>query len=108
MTPTDTEFQVCADITARQTKGVAKYGTSVRDNPLPLREWLEHAYEENLDAAIYLKRAMQEQDDNASFLDWLFEHCKIICWTESGYIEHAPHIKNARGLLEAEMKAVKP
>jgi hypothetical protein len=42
--------------------GVAKYGTTVADNPLPLRAWLQHAYEETLDEAIYLKRAIEEID----------------------------------------------
>ena len=58
---TGTEAAVCADIADRQVKGIAKYGTSVADNPLPLRAWLQHAYEEALDMAIYLKRAMDEE-----------------------------------------------
>ena len=57
---TDTEQQVCDDIKARQRLGVAKYGTTVADNPLPLREWLQHAYEECLDQAVYLRRAIAE------------------------------------------------
>ncbi len=62
-TTDDTESLVCADIQTRQAKGLAKYGTSVRNNPLPLHQWLQHAYEEHLDAAIYLKRAIQELHD---------------------------------------------
>ena len=62
------EAEVCADIALRQAKGISKYGTTVADNPLALREWLQHGYEEALDMAIYLKRAMHEidqaQDDN--------------------------------------------
>lgn len=58
----DTESQVIADIQQRQQRGLAKYGTTVAGNPLPLREWLQHQYEELLDAAIYCKRAMQEMD----------------------------------------------
>lgn len=57
-----TEKLVCQDIAARQQLGLKKYGTSVENNPLNLREWLEHAYQECLDQAIYLKRAMQELD----------------------------------------------
>jgi chromosome segregation ATPase len=53
-----TEAEVCYDIAARQQKGIAKYGVSVADNPLALREWLQHAYEETLDNAVYLKRAI--------------------------------------------------
>lgn len=56
------EAKVCADIQARQQLGMNKYGISVKDNPLSLREWLEHAYQECLDQAIYLRRAMQELD----------------------------------------------
>lgn len=57
--PTGTEARVCADIAKRQRKGFYKYGTTVEDNPLPLKYWLQHAYEEALDHAIYLKRAME-------------------------------------------------
>lgn len=59
MNPTGTEARVCADIAARQAKGTAKYGTTVQDNPLGLIQWLQHAYEECLDQAVYLKRAME-------------------------------------------------
>lgn len=58
--PSGVEALVCADITARQKLGVAKYKITVEDNPLTLREWLQHAYEECLDQAVYLKRAMSE------------------------------------------------
>ena len=63
-----TEARVCADIAARQQAGIAKYGTTVADNPLTLRQWLQHAYEETLDQAIYLKRAMEELDKKADDL----------------------------------------
>lgn len=58
----DTELAVVNDIFERQKMGLAKYGTSVADNPLPLRDWLQHQFEELLDAAIYCKRAIQEID----------------------------------------------
>ena len=61
-TPTGIEAIVCNDIAARQQLGIAKYGTTVADNPLPLRAWLEHAYEECLDQAVYLRRVMAEVD----------------------------------------------
>lgn len=57
---TDTETLVCIDIKQRQVKGLAKYGVSVADNPLSLKAWLQNAYEECLDQAIYLKRAIKE------------------------------------------------
>ncbi len=58
----DVELQVVTDIVDRQKRGLNKYGVSVANNPLSLREWLTHAYEECLDQAIYLKRAMMEMD----------------------------------------------
>lgn len=57
-----TEAAVCRDIAARQKLGLSKYGQSVADNPADLRRWLQHAYEEALDAAVYLRRAMDEMD----------------------------------------------
>lgn len=59
---TGTEALVCADIARRQQLGIAKYGQTVADNPLALRAWLQHAYEEVLDQAVYLRRAIQEID----------------------------------------------
>lgn len=61
MNATGTEAKVCEDIAARQRLGVQKYGFTVADNPLPLRQWLQHAYEESLDLAVYLRRAMDDQ-----------------------------------------------
>ena len=57
-----TELRVCQLIAERQMRGIAKYGTTVSDNPLPLRAWLRHALEECLDQAIYLQRAIEELD----------------------------------------------
>ncbi len=59
MTATGTEARVCADIAARQAKGIAKYGKTVEGNPLTQREWLQHAYEECLDQAVYLRRLIE-------------------------------------------------
>lgn len=61
---TGTEFRVCKDIADRQAMGRAKYGVTVEENPLSLREWLQHAYEETLDKAVYLRRAIEELDKN--------------------------------------------
>lgn len=55
-------MRVCLDIAARQQLGMKKYGTTVEENPLPTKAWLQHAYEEALDMAIYLKRTIEELD----------------------------------------------
>jgi hypothetical protein len=57
---TGIEAIVCRDIAARQQTGISKYGTTVADNPLSLQQWLQHAYEECLDQAVYLRRAITE------------------------------------------------
>ena len=62
MSATGTEARVCQDIADRQELGRKKYGCTVEANPLPLRAWLEHAYLETLDKAIYVRRAMEEMD----------------------------------------------
>lgn len=59
---TGIEEKVCTDIVRRQQTGIAKYGTTVQDNPLSLREWVQHAYEECLDQAVYLRKIIQELD----------------------------------------------
>jgi hypothetical protein len=59
----DIEYKVAEDIFRRQALGFKKYGITVAGNPLPLREWLQHQYEELLDAAIYCRRAIEEIDN---------------------------------------------
>lgn len=60
--PTGTEARVVEDIASRQRVGLNKYGVSVEGNPLSLRQWLQHSYEESLDQSVYLRRAIEEID----------------------------------------------
>lgn len=55
---TGTEALVCRDIARRQRRGLAKYGKTVIGNPLSFAQWLQHFYEELLDAAVYSKRIL--------------------------------------------------
>lgn len=50
------------DLLDRSTLGIKKYGTTLDRNSGDLRYWLNHAYEEALDHAQYLKRAIMELD----------------------------------------------
>lgn len=61
--PQGTEARVCADIARRQEMGVKKYGVQVATNPLSLKQWLQHAYEETLDKAIYLRRVIEQIEE---------------------------------------------
>jgi hypothetical protein len=55
MSATGIEAMVCEDIARRQGLGIEKYGTTLADNPAGRIERLQHAYEEALDLACYLK-----------------------------------------------------
>jgi hypothetical protein len=57
--PQGTEAKVCEDIASRQRLGIAKYGVTVEQSDEKFRAWLQHAYEEALDMAVYLKRAIE-------------------------------------------------
>lgn len=62
--PSGIEQMVCEDIDKRQQMGINKYGISVQQNPLTLKQWLQHAYEECLDLSIYLRRSIDELEKN--------------------------------------------
>ena len=48
------------DLKKRSELGIKKYRTTLDRNDLKLKDWLQHAYEETLDNALYLKRAMKD------------------------------------------------
>lgn len=109
---TGTEARVCADIAARQALGIAKYGTTVEDNPLPLRAWLEHAYQETLDKAVYLRRAIEEIDKPKSFkeaaaplVEWLRAnanpHCIAMVDLEGLWTQKSPRFPRGFRLVPA-------
>ena len=47
----------------RSIVGLAKYGVTTDNNPLLLRDWLQHALEETLDLANYLQAAISKLDE---------------------------------------------
>ena len=50
----------------RSIVGLAKYGVTTDNNPLSLREWLQHALEEALDMANYLQAAISKLDEEGA------------------------------------------
>lgn len=54
--------EVRNDLLSRSEKGIKKYGITLDRNDLDLSEWLQHAYEETLDKALYLKKAIKENN----------------------------------------------
>ena len=60
-----TEAAVARLLAQRQAVGIRKYHTTVRDNPLTLRQWLVHQQEELADALVYCTRAIEQLDKEA-------------------------------------------
>jgi len=66
MIATGTERTAQDMIGQRQLLGIDKYGTTVRDNPLTHRQWLQHAAEEAADLLVYLLRVIEEIDKESA------------------------------------------
>jgi hypothetical protein len=54
--PKQVYAQVMLDLRAREKMGIEKYGVSVDKAKLDAIQWMQHAYEESLDHAIYMKK----------------------------------------------------
>lgn len=63
--PTGIEAKVCADISSRQQLGIGKYGVTVEQST---DDMLQHAYEEALDLAVYLKAEIETKQRLLSLL----------------------------------------
>lgn len=55
------------DLKHRSKLGIKKYGVTLDRDDLSLREWLQHAYEETLDKALYLKKAIKIIDNERQY-----------------------------------------
>lgn len=62
MTRSNLLTQVVAELEAREAKGLDTYGTTLDRTDLTRSQWLQHAYEEALDLALYLKKLKIEED----------------------------------------------
>lgn len=49
-------LQNCIEMLERSKVGVEKYGTTLDENDIPIKEWIQHAKEEAMDMANYLER----------------------------------------------------
>ena len=50
--------QTIKDLYKREIRGLKEYGTTLDRTDLSQDEWLQHAYEEALDLALYLKKLL--------------------------------------------------
>ena len=53
-------FETIKDISSRAEAGLRKYGTTMDREDLSSPDWVQHAYEEMLDGALYLKRLRKD------------------------------------------------
>lgn len=60
--PSNLLQSVIMDLKVREEKGLATYGTTMDRKDLSKQEWLQHAYEEALDLALYLKKLISEEN----------------------------------------------
>lgn len=65
MIATGIESLVCEDIAKRQAVGFKKYGRTLAD--AKEENMLQHAYEEALDLAIYLKAEIEKRKEVAKY-----------------------------------------
>jgi hypothetical protein len=59
----DTLNEVIKDMIAREQLGIKKYGTTIDRDDYNLKDWLQHALEEQMDSVLYLKKAIQQLEN---------------------------------------------
>lgn len=62
-TPSNLLQSVIMDLRVREERGLNTYGTTMDRTDLTQKEWLQHAYEEALDLALYLKKLMTIENE---------------------------------------------
>jgi len=67
--PKQVYAQVMFDLRSREKMGIEKYGVSVDKAKLDTLKWMQHAYEESLDHAIYMKKLILEAHKNVETLE---------------------------------------
>jgi len=56
--------KVIEDMRKREAKGVLEYGTTLDRKDINEKEWIYYAYEEALDLALYLRKIIENNNDN--------------------------------------------
>lgn len=55
--------EVIFDMFSREQLGIKKYGTTIDRDDYSLKDWMQHHYEELLDAALYVKKQIQKLEN---------------------------------------------
>lgn len=61
--------KVREDLFIRSQKGIKKYGNNLKRDDLSELDWMQHHYEELLDAALYVKRRIEDKKDELEIVD---------------------------------------
>lgn len=64
--------KVSADLLKREAIGIVKYGVELGAAKLSRREHLQHAYEEALNLASYLKAEIEREDKETAPVSWKY------------------------------------
>lgn len=75
--PKQVYAQVVLDLRAREKMGIEKHGVSVDKAELDSLKWMQQAYEESLDHAIYMKKIILEARKYVDTLDIEKVHYKL-------------------------------
>ena len=79
MKPPSTILQiVIAELRLREERGLNKYGTTLDRTDLTEKQWLQHAYEEALDLALYLKKLIEQKNVPLSIILFGITNCYIL------------------------------
>ena len=110
------------DLHARSQRGLLKYGVSLGRSDLRLTDWLQHLYEELLDAALYVKRSIMTlrgdlpAADSADVADtprrnWLGREVKVPMWfllvISWGFFVTSIHMVENSEIISAFMRGLK-
>lgn len=85
---------VRADLLQRSQVGIKKYNTTLERTDLELKDWLQHAYEECLDMANYLKRSIIELENKNNMKSYNELEALVLAWAEQkGILEKGTPIR---------------
>ena len=96
------EDEVCEEIQARAKRGLNKYGVTMEREDLTIVEWLQHALEESLDLAVYLKRLQHEIAFLQKRNEWLEEVVALLQEEGVNIAEEGFPIWNEDGTITRE------
>jgi NTP pyrophosphatase (non-canonical NTP hydrolase) len=89
---------VRADLLQRSQVGIKKYNTTLERTDLELKDWLQHAYEEALDMANYLKRSITELENKNKMRSKSYNELSalVVVWaSQKGILEKATTMRQA-------------